>query len=72
MIMTTVFRGLCLLSWFLFGALPGRGADTDPLPIDPTVTFRKLPNGLTYYIRANKKPENRAQFHLVINAGSIL
>ena len=31
-----------------------------------------MPNGLTYYIRANKKPENRAQFHLVVNAGSIL
>src|SRR4029079_2583059 len=26
----------------------------------------------TYYIRKNKKPENRAQFRLVVNAGSIL
>ncbi len=47
-------------------------ADSEPLPIDPAVTLKKLPNGLTYYIRANKKPENRAQFHLVVNAGSIL
>lgn len=52
--------------------LPVRSADTDRLPIDPDVIVKKLPNGLTYYIRANKKPENRAQFHLAINAGSIL
>ena len=47
-------------------------ADTDRLPIDKEVTVKKLPNGLTYYIRQNKKPENRAQFRLVVNAGSIL
>ena len=70
--MTTSLRRLCLLSCFVLSALPGISADTDPLPIDPAVTLKKLPNGLTYYIRANKKPENRAQFHLVVNAGSIL
>lgn len=32
----------------------------------------KLKNGLTYYIRANKKPEKRAELRLVVNAGSIL
>jgi zinc protease len=52
--------------WFAFAA------DNERLPIDPAVTLKKLPNGLTYYIRANKKPENRAQFHLVVNAGSVL
>ena len=30
------------------------------------------PNGLRYYIRANKKPEKRAELRLVVNAGSIL
>ncbi|SVC71452.1 uncharacterized protein METZ01_LOCUS324306, partial [marine metagenome] len=28
------------------------------LGIDPQVTIGKLENGLTYYIRENKKPEN--------------
>ena len=56
----------------MFSAALVRAADTDLLPIDPAVTVKKLPNGLTYYIRANKKPENRAQFHLIVNAGSIL
>ncbi len=43
-----------------------------PLPVDPNVVVKKLPNGLTYYIRKNGKPENRAELRLVINAGAIL
>jgi zinc protease len=49
-----------------------RAGDSDPLPIESAIIKKKLPNGLTYYIRANKRPENRAQLHLVVNAGSIL
>lgn len=42
------------------------------LPIDPAITYGKLDNGLTYYIRENQEPKNRANFRLVVNAGSIL
>ena len=42
------------------------------LPIDPQVTVGKLKNGLTYYIRENRHPENRAELRLVVNAGSVL
>jgi zinc protease len=70
--MTTFLRKFLVTLWLAFSALSLLGADSDRLPIDPDVTLKKLPNGLTYYIRANKKPENRAQFHLVVNAGSIL
>ncbi len=45
---------------------------TDALPIDPNVTIGKFDNGLTYYIRTNKKPEKKVELRLVINAGSIL
>jgi zinc protease len=45
---------------------------TDPLPIDPQVRVGKLDNGLTYYVRANKEPRQRAEFWLVVNAGSVL
>ena len=45
---------------------------TAKVPIDKKVKIGKLDNGLTYYIRANKKPENRVQFRLVTNAGSVL
>ena len=44
----------------------------DKLPIDSNVTIGKLENGLTYYIRQNKKPEKRVFLRLVLNAGSIL
>ena len=45
---------------------------TAKVPVDKKVRVGKLSNGLTYYIRANKKPENRVQFRLVTNAGSVL
>ncbi|HMG81599.1 MAG TPA: insulinase family protein [Ferruginibacter sp.] len=38
---------------------------------DPKVIIGKLPNGLTYYIRQNKKPEQKVELRLVVNAGSI-
>ncbi len=42
------------------------------LPTDPNVTIGKLNNGITYYIRVNKKPEKRAELRLAVNVGSIL
>lgn len=45
---------------------------TAKVPVDRKVRIGHLDNGLTYYIRANKKPENRIQFRMVTNAGSIL
>ncbi len=45
---------------------------TDKLPVDTSIKIGKLSNGLTYYIRQNKKPENKAELRLVVNAGSIL
>lgn len=50
----------------------GAPALTTPLPVDPKVRIGTLPNGIRYYIRQNKKPENRAELRLVVNAGSIL
>jgi zinc protease len=44
----------------------------DKLPIDPAIKVGKLPNGLTYYIRKNVRPEKKAELRLVVNAGSIL
>jgi len=44
----------------------------DPLPKDPKVTHGKLANGLTYYIRENRKPEKKVELRLVLKAGSIV
>lgn len=42
------------------------------IPFDPEVRTGVLPNGMTYYVRRNIKPEHRAELRLVLNAGSIL
>ena len=47
-------------------------APGDPLPVDPELRVGKLDNGLTYYIRQNTEPRNRAELALVVNAGSVL
>ena len=41
------------------------------IPIDPDVRIGKLDNGLTYYIRHNNWPENRAEFYIAQKVGSI-
>lgn len=43
-----------------------------PIPVDNKVRTGKLENGLTYFIRENKLPENRADFYIVQKVGSIL
>lgn len=45
---------------------------TQQMPVDPQITMGKFANGMRYYIRANKKPEKRAELRLVVKAGSIL
>ncbi|HYX31344.1 MAG TPA: pitrilysin family protein, partial [Pyrinomonadaceae bacterium] len=75
----TPFRNLLLIGVLL--ALPIAGVQTriaraqeltDPMPVDPQITIGKFANGMTYYIRQNKKPEKRAELRLVVKAGSTL
>ncbi len=42
------------------------------IPVDSSIKFGKLANGMVYYIKKNKKPENRAELRLAVNAGSVL
>ena len=46
-------------------------AGAQQLPNDPAVRKGKLDNGLTYYIRHNDKPAQRAEFYLATNVGAI-
>ncbi len=43
-----------------------------PLPLDPKIRYGVLENGLTYYIRHNQEPKERAEFHIAQNVGAIL
>lgn len=52
---------------------PSQAADlSKSMPLDPQISMGKFANGMRYYIRANAKPEKRAELRLVVNAGSIL
>ncbi|QRR01836.1 M16 family metallopeptidase [Dyadobacter sandarakinus] len=42
------------------------------VPLDPAVKTGKLKNGITYYIRKNNEPKNRAELRLAVKAGSVL
>lgn len=42
-----------------------------PIPKDDKVRIGKLDNGLTYYIRNNNWPENKANFYIAQRVGSI-
>ena len=41
-----------------------------PLPNDPAVRTGKLENGMTYYIRHNAQPAERAEFYLATDVGA--
>ncbi len=66
-----------VLMALLLAAAPGLAQEAaldpnSPLPVDPNVTVGELPNGLRYYIRENREPQERAELRLVVNAGSVL
>ena len=44
----------------------------EKLPVDAEVRYGKLDNGLTYYIRHNEQPKQRAEFHIAQAVGAIL
>ena len=52
-------------------AAPPALAAADKIPFDSLVTTGTLPNGLTYYIRRNARPEQRVAMQLAVKAGSI-
>lgn len=68
--------GLCLLMGLGVFAQESKKADkvdlSKEIKLESTVRYGKLANGMTYYIKANKTPEKKAEFQIVTNSGSIL
>ncbi len=54
-----------------FAAATAFAQGLQQLPNDPAVRVGKLDNGMTYYIRHNDKPAQRAEFYLATNVGAI-
>ena len=42
------------------------------IPFDEDIRYGILDNGLTYYVKENQNPKNKAQIHLIIKAGSLM
>lgn len=72
--MTRIFSSLLfLLSAALsVNAQPKQIDWNSPVPVDQNVRIGKLDNGLTYYIRKNTEPKQRADFYIAQNVGAIL
>ncbi|MGC9330704.1 MAG: M16 family metallopeptidase [Bacteroidales bacterium] len=67
-------KKLCIgiISLMLSFNMFGQYQPNDKIPFNDSVTYGKLDNGLTYYIKSNSKPENRAELTLAVYAGSVL
>lgn len=68
------FRTTILLALFIAGCTSGMAQTnlSENLPTDTAVKIGKLENGLTYYIRQNRKPEQKVELRLALNVGSIV
>ncbi|MDR1274095.1 MAG: insulinase family protein [Odoribacteraceae bacterium] len=63
---------LCLLIAFTSTRLFAQYDMNSPVPMDPLIRTGKLANGLTYYVRHNAEPKERANFYIIQNVGAIL
>ena len=62
---------ICLVVLAVAGILTVAAQQMPAIPVDPDVRIGKLDNGLTYYIRHNNWPEQRAEFYIAQKVGSI-
>ena len=65
------FLAFILFAGNMFAQIEVNMEPNAAIPMDPSVRHGVLENGLTYYIKVNKKPENRAEFYLVNNVGAM-
>ncbi|MBU2649688.1 MAG: insulinase family protein [Bacteroidetes bacterium] len=67
------FLTLAVIAFMLTAMAQEKNYDwNSAVTLDPNVKMGKLDNGLTYYIRHNSHPKDRAEFYLAVNAGAIL
>ena len=76
-----VALGLAILTWSASpyaqtaaapqAAIPPELALDRTLPVDPAVKTGRLPNGIRYFIRENKRPAGRVAMRLAVDAAAI-
>jgi len=67
-------KKLLLTGLFFMGIIVSSFAqnDNELIPESPKVIKGKLSNGLTYYVRHNEEPKDRASFYIIQNVGALL
>jgi zinc protease len=71
-----LYATLSLFALWLAHPLPTCASDEFPgqntsLPLDPSIKAGEFDNGLRYFIKVNKEPENRALLWLAVDVGSV-
>ncbi len=61
-----------ILAFICLSASYAQQQQMPTIPNDPQVKVGKLDNGLTYYIRQNALPKERAEFYIAQNVGAVL
>ena len=56
-----------IILFFTVQMVQGQAKLSDTLLLDTKIKIGKLENGLTYYIRQNKKPEQKVELRLVLD-----
>jgi zinc protease len=64
-------NSLVFILFFISAAAQQQFDLNENIPVDPQVSKGILDNGLTYYVRANSEPQNRAELMLIVKVGSI-
>ena len=65
-----VFSALLLMMVYVFTM--AQVDPMSPMPNDESVRYGVLENGMTYYIKSNQEPKERASFYIIQNVGSLL
>lgn len=64
-------RKLIIIVLAAVASWSARAQQMPDFPLDPAVRYGKLDNGLTYYIRHNEEPKDRANFYIAQKVGSV-
>lgn len=63
---------LSLLAGLIMACGTTNAQELNTIPQDSSIVKGVLPNGMTYYIRHNEEPKERASFYIIQNVGAVL
>lgn len=64
-------KKLIVIALAVFSSWSAGAQQMPSFPMDPAVRYGKLENGLTYYIRHNEEPKDRASFYIAQKVGAV-